>query len=97
MKRDYWAVTLKALSAPSRTSSSPYLWAKTKFRGQRSRKMLGVWSFPGGPAVKTSPSSVGGTDSVASGGTKIPHAPCPPSKTKYIKNRSTIITGSVKT
>ena len=32
------------------------------------------WDFPGGPVVKTSPSSSGGVGSIPSQGTKIPHA-----------------------
>ena len=33
------------------------------------------WDFPGGPVVKTSPSSSGGVGSIPSQGTKIP-MPC---------------------
>ena len=32
------------------------------------------WDFPGGPVVKTSPSSAGGVGLIPSQGTKIPHA-----------------------
>ena len=33
--------------------------------------------FPGGPVVKTSPSSAGGADSIPGRGAKIPHASWP--------------------
>ena len=44
-----------------------------------------VWDFPGGPVVKTSPSSVGGAGSIAGQGAKIPHASRP--KNQIIKQK----------
>ena len=43
--------------------------------------------------VKISPSNVGGAGSIPDGGAKIPHA----SRPKNIKNRSNIVTNSIKT
>ena len=37
--------------------------------------------FPGGPVVKTSPSTAGGTGSIPGQGTKIPHVSQPKNKT----------------
>ena len=37
--------------------------------------------FPGGPAVKTSPSIAGGVGSILGQGTKTPHASCQKAKT----------------
>ena len=34
----------------------------------------GGWDFPGGPVVKTLPSTTGGAGSIPGQGTKIPHA-----------------------
>ena len=42
------------------------------------------WDFPGGPVVKTSPSSAGGVGSIPSWGAKIPHASWPKHKTEAI-------------
>ena len=36
-----------------------------------------VWDFPGGPVVKTLPSSAGGAGSIPGGGARIPHASWP--------------------
>ena len=50
------------------------------------------WDFPGGPAVRTSPSSAGGVGSIPGGRAKVPHA-------SWLKNqnRSNIVTNSMKT
>ena len=60
--------------------------AKENFYSQREYRHIGsvitnCWSkevlpsdFPGGPAVKRSPSTAGGVGSIPGGGTKIPHA-----------------------
>ena len=51
--------------------------------------------FPGGPGVKISLSNAGGAGSILARGAKIPHASWP--KNQNIKNRSTIVTNSIKT
>ena len=51
--------------------------------------------FPGGPVVKTLPSNAGGVGSVSSLGATIPHASQP--KNPKGKNRSNIVTNSIKT
>ena len=51
--------------------------------------------FPGGPVVKTSPSSTGGSGSTPGWGTKIPHA-LRPKKPKH-KIEAILLTNSIKT
>ena len=51
--------------------------------------------FPGGSVVKTSPCNTEDTGSIPVGETKIPHASGP--KNQNIKNRSNIVTNSIKT
>ena len=50
--------------------------------------------FPGGPVVKTSPSSTGGAGSISSRGAKISHAVQP--KNQNVNNRSSGVTNSIK-
>ena len=55
--------------------------------------------FPGSPVVKTSPSNAGVADSIPGQGAKIPHASGPKKQNikKPPKNRSSIVTNSIKT
>ena len=55
---------------------------------------LGNRDFPGGPAVKTSPSNAGAVGLIPGWGTKIPHALW--SKNQNIENRSNIVTNSIR-
>ena len=50
--------------------------------------------FPGGPVIKTSPSSTGGVGSIPGWGVKIPHASWP--KNQNITNSSNIVTNSIE-
>ena len=54
----------------------------------------GLRDFPGCPVVKTLPSNAGRVDSISGQGAKIPHSLGPKHKKK---NRSTIVTNSIKT
>ena len=58
---------------------------------------MNLRDFPGGPVVKTLPSCASGEDSIPGWGVKILHALG--SKTQNIKkkNRSSIVTNSIKT
>ena len=56
--------------------------------------MLCPGDFLGCPVVKTSPSNAGVMDSIPGQGAKIPHASQP--KDQNIKNRSNVVTNSVK-
>ena len=57
---------------------------------------MNSWDVPGAPAVKTSPSNAGGADSILGLGAEIPRALGWP-KDQNIKNRSNIVTNSIKT
>ena len=59
--------------------------------------LLNQWirDFPGGPVVKSSPSSASGVSSIPGLGTKIPHTSW--SKNLDINHRSNIATNSIKT
>ena len=57
--------------------------------------MFSLGDFPGGPVVKTLPSNAGGVGSIPGQGAKIPHVSW--SKNQSIKNRSNIVTNSIKT
>ena len=52
------------------------------------------WDFPGGPVVKTLPSSAGGVGLIPGQGAKIPQASWPKSN---VNSRSNIVTNSTKT
>ena len=51
--------------------SKQLTWKKLK---KNWRYNIGLGDFPGGPVVKTSPSTTGGAGSIPGQGTKIPHA-----------------------
>ena len=53
--------------------------------------------FPGGPVVKTLPSSTGGAGSIPGRGAKIPRASRPKKQKNIKKKRSNIVTNSIKT
>ena len=53
----------------------------------------GLRDVPGCPVVKTLPSNAGRVDSISGQGAKIPHSLGP----KHKKNRSNIVTNSIKT
>ena len=62
-------------------------------------KIKNVGDFPGGPVVKTSPSNSGGVRLIPGQGAKILHASvhASPPKNQNVKNRSNIVTNSIKT
>ena len=69
--------------------------ASTRDEKGHYRTMKTKQDLPGGPVVKTSPSNAGGVGLVSSLGATIPRASQP--KSKKHKNRSNIVTNSIKT
>ena len=59
------------------------IWESSRLPLQPENKE--IWDFPGGPVVKTPPSSEGGTGSIPGQGAKIPHALGP--KNRSIKQK----------
>ena len=53
--------------------------------GEQTDFRSNLWDFPGGPAVRTSPSNAGGAGSIPGWGAKIPHALWP--KNQSIKQK----------
>ena len=71
-----------------------YLNSTYKEREGNTQKCL-MRDYPGGPLIKTSPSKAGGASSIPDQKAKIPHASGP--KSTKGKNRSNIVTNSIKT
>ena len=56
----------------------------SKGRGLRQSELSWIWDVPGGPLVKTSPSSAGAGGSILDQGTKSPHAKKPKLETEEL-------------